>query len=187
MKAFLQSFGILTDEEIESFLASISLKKLKKGDFFIREGKVSREVGFVSSGFLRSFYHNSAGEEITYCFRFEGAFVSAFTSFLSQTPTTESIQALMDVEVYVISRDQLLKLQESSLNWLKFFKYQTEQEYMEMEKRVFLLQKESAEKRYEDLLTNYPSYLQQIPLNYLSSYLGITQRHLSRIRKALTN
>jgi CRP-like cAMP-binding protein len=56
-----------------------------------------------------------------------------------------------------------------------------------MEKRIFLLQKESAEKRYEDLLTNQPTYLPLIPLNYLSSYLGITQRHLSRIRKSLSN
>ncbi len=37
-----------------------------------------------------------------------------------------------------------------------------------------------------DLLTNHPEYIQQIPLQYLASYLGITQRHLSRIRKEIT-
>jgi hypothetical protein len=60
-----------------------------------------------------------------------------------------------------------------------------EQEYIKMEKRIFILQKESAEKRYEDLLNNQPLYLQLIPLSYLSSYLGITQRHLSRVRKLI--
>ncbi len=48
-------------------------------------------------------------------------------------------------------------------------------------------QKETAKKRYEDLLKNQAALLQLIPLNYLSSYLGITQRHLSRIRKSLSN
>jgi len=53
-----------------------------------------------------------------------------------------------------------------------------------MEKRIFLLQKESAETKYQDLLKHHPEYLNLIPLNYLASYLGITQRHLSRIRAA---
>ena len=83
--------------------------------------------------------------------------------------------------------NEILKLEQSSTNWLKFFKLIAEQEYIKMEKRVFLLQKESAEKKYKDLLLNQPEYLQSIPLNFLSSYLGITQRHLSRIRKAITN
>ncbi len=85
-----------------------------------------------------------------------------------------------------ISRDEILKLEDSSSNWLKFFKFIAEQEYIKMEKRIFMLQKESAEKRYRNLLTNDPKYLQLIPLSYLSSYLGITQRHLSRIRANIT-
>ena len=91
------------------------------------------------------------------------------------------------IELLTISRDEILKLENSSTNWLKFFKFIAEQEYIKMEKRIFILQKEGAEKRYQDLLTNDPEYLQLIPLNYLSSYLGITQRHLSRIRKLLSN
>jgi CRP-like cAMP-binding protein len=60
-----------------------------------------------------------------------------------------------------------------------------EQEYLKLEKRVFMLQKEKAERKYQDLLENHPDYLKHIPLNYLASYLGITQRHLSRIRKEI--
>ncbi len=187
MRDYLKSFNILTDREIESFETLVSARRLRKGDFFIREGKISREVGFVASGFFRSYYYNSNGEEVTYCFTFSNSFIAAYSSFLSQTKTSENIQALMDVELYCISRDEILRLEQSSVNWLKLFKLLAEQEYIKMEKRIFLLQKESAEKRYEDLLQNHPEFLQLIPLSYLSSYLGITQRHLSRIRKAITN
>lgn len=187
MKTYLKSFNILTDDEIDSFESKVKYKHLKKGDFFIKEGETCREVAFVHAGLLRSYYYSSSGEEITYCFTFADSFLSAYSSFLSQSKTAENIQALTDVELYSISRAEILKLEQSSTNWLKLFKFIAEQEYIAMEKRIFMLQKETAEKRYEDLLKNQPELLQLIPLNHLSSYLGITQRHLSRIRKALSN
>ena len=187
MKTYLQKFNILTENEINNFESKVKSKKLDKGDFFIKEGRISNEVGFVVSGLFRSFYYSSLEEEVTYCFTFSNSFVSAYSSFLSQRKTIENIQALTDIELLTISREEILKLEKSSTNWLKFFKLIAEQEYIKMEKRIFLLQKESAEKRYKDLLLNQPEYLQLIPLNFLSSYLGITQRHLSRIRKTITN
>lgn len=169
------------------FEKKVVLKKLKKNDFYIKEGQTCKEVGFVTSGLFRSFYHSSIEEEVTYCFTFSNSFVSAYSSFLSQNKTVENIQALTDIEMLTISRNEILKLEQSSTNWLKFFKLIAEQEYIKMEKRIFLLQKETAEKRYRDLLMNQPEFLQLIPLNFLSSYLGITQRHLSRIRKSISN
>lgn len=187
MRNFLKSFNILSNDEMDLFESKVTYKKLRKDDFFIEEGKTCKEVAYVISGLFRSFYYSSLEEEVTYCFTFSNSFVSAYSSFLSQTKTTENIQALTDIELFSISRDEILKLEKSSANWLKFFKLIAEQEYIKMEKRIFMLQKESAKKRYEDLLTNEPEYLQLIPLNYLSSYLGITQRHLSRIRKLISN
>jgi CRP-like cAMP-binding protein len=187
MRNYLKSFNVLSNDEIDFFKDKVTYKKLGKGDFFIQEGKTCKEVAFVITGLFRSFYYSTSEEEVTYCFTFSNSFVSAYSSFLSQTKTAENIQALTDVELFTISRSEILKLEKSSRSWLKFFKLIAEQEYIKMEKRVFILQKESAEKRYEDLLANQPEYLQLIPLSYLSSYLGITQRHLSRIRKAISN
>ncbi|MHA7057213.1 Crp/Fnr family transcriptional regulator [Aquimarina sp. M1] len=187
MRNYLGKFNILTNDEINLFEQKVAYKKLKKGDFFIREGQVSQEVGFVISGLFRSFYYSSLQEEVTYCFTFSNSFVSAYSSFLSHEKTAENIQALTDIELFTISKDEILKLEKSSTNWLKLFKIIAEQEYIKMEKRIFLLQKETAEQRYRDLLNNQPELLQLIPLNFLSSYLGITQRHLSRIRKLISN
>lgn len=187
MRNYLETFEVLTKDDIDLFEKKMVRKKLKKGEFFIKEGRTCKEVGFVVSGLFRSFYHSSSEEEVTYCFTFSNTFVSAYSSFLSQNKTVENIQALTDIEILTISRNEILKLEQSSTNWLNFFKIIAEQEYIKMEKRIFLLQKESAEKRYLDLLINQPEFLQLIPLNFLSSYLGITQRHLSRIRKLISN
>ena len=186
MKHYLKSFNILSEDEINQFSDLGKLRTLKKGEFFIKEGKVCREVAFIISGVLRSFYHSSSGEEVTYCFSFPGSFITAYSSFISQSETTENIRVLTKAEMLTFSRDEILGLKQSSISWLRFFKTMAEQEYIKMEKRIFLLQKENAEKRYDDLLTNHPQFLQSLPLNHLASYLGITQRHLSRIRKTRT-
>ena len=39
------------------------------------------------------------------------------------------------------------------------------------------------EERYKKLLATEPKLLQEVPLHYLSSFLGISSRHMSRIRK----
>lgn len=107
MRNYLHSFNILTENEINRFESKVRNRKLKKGDFFIKEGRILKEVAFVVSGLFRSFYYSSSEEEVTYCFTFSNSFVSAYSSFLSQTKTIENIQALTDIELLTISREEI--------------------------------------------------------------------------------
>lgn len=52
-------------------------------------------------------------------------------------------------------------------------------------KREMLLLKNTPQDLYEYLLKNKPHYIQNIPLKYLASYIGITPISLSRIRKRI--
>ncbi|GAA4850742.1 Crp/Fnr family transcriptional regulator [Algivirga pacifica] len=182
LEAYLRGVNIFSEEEIKAMPNYFKPLKLQKGDYFIREGQVCKKVGFIVSGILRHYYVSSKEEEVTYCLAFPGTLSAAYSSWLTQQKTFESIQAITEVTLWVINKDDFIRLEESSENWLRFSKVLAEGSYLEMEKRMLLLQKETAEKRYEDLINNYPDYLQHIPLKYLASYLGITQRHLSRLR-----
>lgn len=183
IKEYLKSFHLLTDDDIDLLIQKGKLKKLEKGEFLIKEGTICSEIAFVLTGFFRSFCTNDSGEEITYCFTFSNSFATAYSSFISQTPSFENIQALSEVTLLMVPREVIIELEKTNTNWLNFSKVIAEQEFIKLEQRVLTLLKENAEKRYKDLLETYPEYLQLIPLNYLASYLGITQRHLSRIRK----
>jgi len=183
MKSFLQSFDLFSEDEIEAVLALGKTQRLAKGEYFIKEGSVCRKLAFVSSGLVRTYYHSSEGEQITYCFFFAGQMLTAYSSLITGEATSENLEALVDTELFVLSQATLEKLVGSDTRWLLLTKIIAEQQYIELEQRIFLLQKEKAEKRYADLLARYPEYLQHIPLQYLASYLGITQRHLSRLRK----
>ncbi|ASE61762.1 Crp/Fnr family transcriptional regulator [Chryseobacterium indologenes] len=53
-------------------------------------------------------------------------------------------------------------------------------------KREMLLLKNTPQDLYEYLLNHKPHYIQNIPLKYLASYIGVTPISLSRIRKRIT-
>ncbi|MBB6498892.1 Crp/Fnr family transcriptional regulator [Pedobacter cryoconitis] len=185
VRDFLKTFNTLTATEIDHFEQLLTIRHLQKGDFFISEGKYCKEVAFVKSGILRSFFTPESGEEITYCIIFPNSLITAYSSFITAQPTQENIQAVAFCELLVIQKSDIDHLSQSSPNWIKFSKMIAEQQYIELEKRLFLFQKEKAKKRYLDLIENQPAYIQQIPLQYLASYLGVTPRHLSRLRKEI--
>ncbi len=185
LRDYLGTFQFLQKDEIEAFLELVTPLKLQKGDFFIQDGRTSRHIAFINAGVFRTFYYSSGDEEVTYCFTFKNTLITAYTSWILQQPTNENIEALTDMDLLLISKDSVDALESRFPNWITFFKQIAEREYMGLERRIFMLQRESAENRYQDLLTNHPEYLNTIPLQYLASYLGVTQRHLSRIRKKL--
>lgn len=185
MKSVFQSIQVLPQEELDQLDDLISIKKLKKGEILLNENQVCNEIYFIKSGILRSYFFNHQGDEITNCFAFENEFMASFTSFITQEVAEESIQALADTELQIISRESLEKLYKTGIHWQEIGRKLTEMEYVTLQKRMISFQKLSGKQRYEELYQNHQKYIQLIPLQYLASYLGVTPRHLSRIRKAI--
>jgi CRP-like cAMP-binding protein len=186
IKKYLRSFKLFTEEQIDEFVRCTVSRQLNKNECFSREGVTCNEVAFIKSGIFRSYYISNEGEEITYCFRFPDDLLTAYSSFITGNPSVETLQAISSAELLVIKKYDIKQLVDQDHNWTVFSKIMAEQQYLELEQRVFQLQKNSATERYTQLLKNHPEYVQQLPLHYLASYLGITQRHLSRIRKEIS-
>jgi len=182
---YLKQYNLFTDSEINEFISLATISTIKKGDFFIKHDEMCTTLSFVNFGIFRSFYYSNNDEEITYCFTFPNTLLVAYSSFITQNKSEENLQALTDSEIISISKKELENLAESNNKWLNFLKIIAEKEYVELEKWIFNHQKSNAQKRYVDLINNYPQFVQQIPLHYIASYLGITQRHLSRIRASI--
>jgi CRP-like cAMP-binding protein len=185
MKSIFESLGLLPLDELDKLDGLTTKRKLRKGDFLIQKRQISKEIVLIKSGALRSFYVNNEGNEITNCITFENEFMAAFASFITQKPTEENIQALFDTELEVISHEDIEHLYENSIYWQKTGRIIAEMQYINLEQRVLSFQKLTGKERYEMLFKNHPNYIQFIPLQYLASFLGVTPRHLSRIRKAV--
>jgi CRP-like cAMP-binding protein len=184
LKSFLAQFNLFTEAEIDEAMLLFSKKTFKKGSYFVREGEKCSEVAFIEKGVFRSFYMAPKGEEMTYCFRFPGDMMAAYSAFITGKGSVEYIQALSDAEVSVIPKDSIDGLLKNPA-WIHFLKIMAEQQYLELEERVFQLQRDSAQERYQNLIEEQPEYIRQISVQHLASYLGITQRHLSRVRKGV--
>ena len=185
MKHFFKTFEFISDEEL-AVLDKLPIKRIfKKGEFIIQEGKVSNEIIFIQSGILRLFYTSLSGEEITGCLAFDNEILSAYSSFITQQPSEENIQAVCDTEVTLLTREHLDYLYNRSAVWEKAGRIIAEMHYVELTKKIVSFQKDSAKERYNQLISKHPHYIQAIPQHQLASFLGITPRHLSRLRKEI--
>jgi CRP-like cAMP-binding protein len=176
----------LSDEEaaiVENAFGSI---RISKGDLWVRKGMVCNLVAFVVSGKLRNYYINEIGDEITCFFVTPDNFITSFTSFLTNAPTNENISALEDTVLRVISKEDLEKLSQEIPRMHIFRRVIAENLFIIMERRIMMLQSQTAFERYETMLKENHDIILSVPLQYTASFLGITPQHLSRLRKDLT-
>lgn len=185
MKSIFQSIQDFSAEELSLLDDLITFRTLKKGELLLTENQICNEIVFIKKGLLRSFFVNHKGDEITNCFAFENEFMASLASFITEEKAEENIQALAETELQILDRKALEKLYKSGFNWQETGRKLTELEFVNLHKRMVSFQKLSGSQRYEELYQNHQKYLQLIPLQYLASYLGVTPRHLSRIRKAV--
>ncbi|WP_282784823.1 Crp/Fnr family transcriptional regulator [Phaeodactylibacter xiamenensis] len=158
-------------------------ERYTKNELIQQTGNSCRTVYFVSSGIARIFFYKD-GEDITEHFAFAGDVIVRAESLFTGEPTPKGIQALQEVELLAIDAVKLFALYDTHHDVERLFRLIFEQEYVAAIKRVESLQLQHATERYLDLVQT-TDLINQIPLRYIASYLGITQVSLSRIRAGL--
>lgn len=167
--------------DAEEMVSAFHPKSYPKGTYFVEEGKTSRYLAFIAQGLFQYFYLKD-GKEITTYITGSGTFLASLSSFYRQKPSKEFVRALADSETWVINFEDLNRLKKNSEAFRSFYIEALEGVVVGIDESRSNLITLNAEERYELLLKEEPILLQQIPLQYLASILGVTPRHLSRIR-----
>jgi CRP-like cAMP-binding protein len=170
---------------MEQIANGFNWKKYAKGEYFAEEGKTSKYLAFITKGLFQYFY-SKEGREITTYVAGENSFMLSLHSFYKQQPSRENVRALAVGEVWQIHYNDLENLKRDSLAFRSFYIAALESLVVSMDETRRNLIVLSAEERYALLMKEEPKLLQQIPLQYLASILGVTSRHLSRIRNNIT-
>lgn len=183
---FLSGFGRLSEADASLFAAACTEAQYSRGDYFIREGEVCHRIGFLVSGISRV-YHIANDKEYTSYFNLpqRNRMVGSFESFLAQRPSREGIHFLQDTELILISRTELYALYDRSPAIQELGRRMAEYNYILAMERIYSLQHDTAQARYEKLLHTYEDLVNLVPHHYIASYLGVTPESLSRIRKDL--
>lgn len=181
VERFFRDAGF-SENDRAAIATCFTMKRFRKEALFVEAGKKSTILGLIESGLFQYFVLSDGDERTTYVAT-EGTFVVSLYSFLNGTPSHENIRALSDATVWGIGRADLRRLIDTIPAFKDFYIGLLEWQIGCIDKSRHELITMNAEERYTSLLKNDALLLQRIPLQYLASILGVTPRHLSRIRK----
>lgn len=174
----------MNDSDWKFFSSKLQEVKLKKNTTILKIGKIENYLSFISKGAIR-LYIPREGSDLTFGFLFDNEFVTGYDSFLTQSPSKYQIETLTETILWKISNKDLQEVYEKTKDGNIIGRKMAEQMFLLKSKRELSLLNRTAEERYLDLFSNRPKLLQQIPLKYIASYIGITPQALSRIRKRI--
>jgi CRP-like cAMP-binding protein len=152
-----------------------------KGHILIKANKIEPKLYFMKKGIVRGYSEFETGD-ITFWFGKEGDPVLSMKSYVKNEKGYENIELLEHSTLYCAQSDELKKLFNDEVRIANWGRILAEGELIKTEERLISRQLRTATERYQELLNNQPDLIKRVPLNYIASYLGITQVSLSRIR-----
>ena len=188
LKLYLDKITSISNSDWSFFISKLQRKIITKKSVFLKLNQIENHISFIESGIVRLFIPKDNPEkEITFGFSFKNQFVSAYDSFLTQSPSNYQLQALTETSVLSISYKDLQSVYKSTQIGNFIGRLTAEDLFLIKSKREQNLLNLNAEQRYLKLFKERPELLKSIPLKYVSSYIGVTAQALSRIRKRLVH
>ncbi|WP_052823427.1 Crp/Fnr family transcriptional regulator [Neotamlana sedimentorum] len=165
---------------------SVGKTSFKKGSLITEYNHIEDKIYFINSGIAEMTIKSYMTEKVIDFF-FENELICGYTSFLTQEPTDVQIKALMNCEMEVVKKSDLMLAYESSLEANKFGRICTEQGYIRKSDREKNFLTKTAEELYVEMFQSRSQYISEIPVNKIAKYLGIHPESLSRIRKKINS
>lgn len=174
----------ISDNDIRLLTQFFKYEKFSKGSSLEKENTVAKKLYFIKNGFIRTCCTED-GTEITTQIVGKNDFITSFNSFVSGAVSKGNIKCISDCDVLYITKSDYDRLTRESAIWSAFCKQVYEQAIAFNLQRTTDLLTLSAEKRYLKLLAEKPEVIQNVPIQYIASYIGIKPESLSRIRKKI--
>ena len=174
----------LTESEMELIKDAFLPKRIRKKHYFLQAGEMCKYSAFIVKGAMRQYSVDDKGiEHIVHLF-IENWWASDRESFIMLTPSVYNIDAWEDTEALLITRADLLKLDQIP-TITQMFKMMDERHSIANQRRLIASISLTAEKRYLEIAGSCPEFLSRFPQHIIASYLGITTETLSRIRRQI--
>jgi CRP/FNR family transcriptional regulator, anaerobic regulatory protein len=175
--------GNPSPEDIGYIHSSFIPIEVTRNSILEEQDKTPQYLYFINEGFMRLFYYDDNGEEQTTFLCSQTGFIASFSSLINQTKATENVECITDCSLLKITYLDAKQLVEKSELFKNFFLVMLEKSISLATVRANDLAMLTAEQRYQKMIDQQPHFIQNIPLQYIASYLGIKPQSLSRIRK----
>jgi CRP-like cAMP-binding protein len=173
----------LTEEEELFFLSLLKLKTIKRKEFLLKEGDVSRYQTFVAKGCLRTYTIDDMGKEHIVMFSPEDWWSGDMCSFITGKPAAYTIDALVKTDIIQISKNNLEKLYEKIPKFERFFRMLFQNAFVIYQNRITSNLSQKANERHKQFIKTYPGLEQKIAQKYIASFLGVTPEFYSAMKQ----
>lgn len=177
----IRSIVDVSDTEVAAFTDSMETVIVPKGDYFLREGQVSRRMGYIGRG-LMMHYQIHDGNECPTGFTKEYEWVAYLKSFTTGSPSDTSIRALEDTELLVLTSETMARVFELQPKFMAVRSFYTDQFLVRTVEYLSDLANMKARDRYHKFVEQNPDLLNRIPQYLIAAYLGMKPQSLSRLR-----
>ena len=164
-----------------SFQDILKEAEIEKGTLLHHSGYICRNLYLVQSGLLRVYYY-SDGKETTAHFASRGGAITAPDSFIKGEKSKYYIESVENSIVFIVDRIDLENYLLKKPHLERTARVFTEAIYLDLLQRIEDIIFLKANDRYHNFAKNNPEVLKLANLGHISSYLGISQETLSRIR-----
>lgn len=173
-----------SNKEWKEFYSHFKEVSLKKNEYYLKEGEYTNKIGFLEKGILRAYDIKENGETLTHYFYHipSARIVTLYEAYTTKTPNDLSIEALTDVTLFEIEKENLESLIEKYPELNKLRITLAEKHYFYDKYRINSLQNQNAKERYCNFIQNTGDLALHIPQSMIASYLGISQFTLSKIK-----
>ena len=178
----LRKYILLSPEEADLLVSRISLRKVKKKQWLVTPGEISKTDYFVNKGCFRAYYQDDNGHQYITKFALEGWWISDILSLYTGELTKLYVEALEDGEVIAIHKDSMDQLFDEIPQLNKYFRLVYQKALVNASERVLCTISQSAYDHYMRFLTQYPNIEQRVPQYMIASYLGITPEFFSKLK-----
>ena len=175
----------VSETSIEAIIDIVDYVEYQKNEVFITEGKRNSKEYFVLEGVCRSYLLNPEGEEITISFFADKSVLSPFTTRTYFGMSNMNFQALTPLKMGVMDAKSFEKLMVDNLEIREFGNVVLRNELKQKVEKEIGMASLTARERLIKFREQYPLLENIIPHTNISTYLGITNISLSRLRNKL--
>lgn len=175
----------LTMQELNLIAEKHQRIRIPKGEFLLKESQHANEYYCIEQGLIRTYVIDFNGNDITTNFIGQEGIAIDVLSLFHRLPAKENMQTLSEVYAWKIEFNHFQELYHKIEGYNEWGRAWMAQQLFDFKQKSLEMITLSAKERYLQILEKFPQVVQQAPLKYIATFLGITDTSLSRIRKEI--
>lgn len=185
LEKLIHSIFSMSQKSLNQISEITSFSEIEKGNVFVRLNSLNSKEYFVMNGICRSYLLNPDGEEITISFFSENSILSPYTTRTREGRSSLNFQALTPAKLGIMDARAFEQLMVENLEIREFGNTVLRQELRDKIEKEIGMASLTAKERLIKFREKHQLFENLIPHPVISSYLGITNISLSRLRKEL--